>query len=306
VANADISIHAGVPARLLDWNGIRIREDALYSDAKGREQSKLYKRAAAALTDLGDPLRRVLGPTEIIFYVAQTQVMPGAFAQFFGGGWHRYSLPQTLLFFTDRRIIAFRLRKTMSGWVWDRGLRELLWGDLLAASPGGFLARCLFLKFRNGDRQTYWRFRWGDLKKVKLLIQVLQPNGVGASTAGGCMVSLCPTCLAPLVPRNYVCTNCGMRFKDEKALLWRGLAVPGGASLYAGASGLGVFRAVVESLLLLAIFFSLFEARRAPSGSEAASGFLLSAAVEAGVLIADKLTAIAMALPQIRDFIPMA
>jgi len=304
MATTDVSIHAGVPARPLDLNGIRVREDVLYADAKGREKTKLHKRAAKAFDNLGDILRRVLEPTETIFYIAEAQIMPGALAQLFGGGWHSYSIPQTLLFFTERRIMAFRLRKHMGGWTWNRGLKELRWGDLLQAVPGGFLVHSLTLKFRNGEKQAYWRVPSGDSKKIKLLVQVLQPNGSGLSTSVGGMVSLCPNCLATLAPGNYQCPSCGARFKDEKTLVWRGLVVPGGASLYVGASVLGVLRAVFETMLLFAIFWSLFSALREPSTSKTAADLFGAAVFECALLVVDKLMAIAISLPQIRDFIP--
>lgn len=231
--------------------------------------------------------------------------MPSAFVQFFSGGWHSYSIPRTVLFFTERRIIAFRLRKRMRGWIWDRGLREVRWGDLLEAVPGGFLVRCLVLKFRNGEKQAYWRFPFGDFKTIRLLIQILQPSGAGISTAAGGLVSLCPKCLATLAPRNYQCLSCGERFKDEKSLVWRGIVIPGGASLYVGASGLGVLRAVFETILLFGIFLSAFKAVREPNASKPVAGLLTAIAAECAVLMVDKLMAIGVSLPQIRDFIPV-
>jgi hypothetical protein len=305
MASIDVSIHANVPARLLDRNGLRVREDVLYTDAKGREKSKLHKRADKVFDDLSDILRRVLELTETVFYIAETQIMPSAFVQFFGGGWHSYSIPRTVLFFTERRIIAFRLRKHMRGWIWDRGLREVRWGDLLDVVPGGFLARWLALKFRNGEKQAYWRFPVGDFKKIRLLIQILQPGGAGISTAVGGIVSLCPKCLATLAPRNYQCLSCGERFKDEKSLVWRGIVIPGGASLYVGASGLGVLRAAFETILLFGIFWSVLRAVQDSNASKAATGLFAAIAAECAVLVVDKLMAIGLSLPQIRDFIPV-
>jgi hypothetical protein len=209
------------------------------------------------------------------------------------------------LIFTDRRMIAFRLRKRMRGWIWNRGIRTVRWGDVVQAAPGGFLSRNLTLKFRSGEVQTYRRFAWGDLKKVRQLIDVLRAHGAGESTATGRLVSLCPGCLAVLAPRNYRCQGCGVQFKNEKTLLWRGLVTPGGASLYVGASGIGLIRAAFEALILLSIVISLFTAIREPRSSAAVGALMTSVAAECFILLLDKGMAYSLSLPQIRDFIPV-
>ena len=119
------------------------------------------------------------------------------------------------------------------------------------------------------------------------------------------MVSLCPGCLKALTPGSYQCPGCSARFRDEKTLLWRGIVIPGGASLYVGANGLGVMRAIFEAVLLLVIFISVYRAIQEPKASKAAADLLAGAAVECGLLVVDKLMAIALSLPQIRDFIPV-
>lgn len=302
--NADIPIHNSLSPQRIDRAGIRVREDTLYTDEKGRDKKKLHKRAEAAFEDLGDILRRILEPGETVFYIAEGQVMPGAAGRFFGGGWHMASIPRTFLFITERRIIALRLRKRMSGWNWNRGIRTVRWGDVLKVTGGGALSRSLTLTFRNGEKQAYWRFAWGDTKKVRLLIDTLQHHGAGETTAAGSMVSLCPNCLAPLVARNYQCPQCSTRFKDEKTLMWRGILIPGGASLYVGATGLGIFRAIFEAAILVGVLFSLFRVIRAPNASSAAADFATAIVAECAFLFFDKLVAILMSLPLVRDFIP--
>ena len=302
--STDIPIHNSIPPQRGDRAGLNVREDVLYSDAKGRDKKKLHKRAEQAFEDLGEILRRIIEPGETIFYIAVAQVMLGVSAQFFGGGWHMSSIPRTLLFFTERRIIALRLRKRMTRWNWNHGIRTVRWGDIQQTAGGKRFSRSLMLKFRNGEKQLYWRFALGDAKKVRLLIDTLQPQGSGETTAAGGMVSLCPNCLAPLVPRNYQCPQYGVRFKDEKTLIWRGILIPGGASLYVGATGLGVFRAIFESILLLTVVLSLFRAIRAPTASNAATDLMAAVIAECAFLFLDKLIAILVSLPLVRDFIP--
>jgi hypothetical protein len=305
MANANIQIYPTIPARRVDQEGFFVREDVLYSNAKGRDKSKLRKSALAVLDALGDVLRRVLESDETILYIAPAQAMPGLFGQFLGGGWHTQSLPRTILFLTDRRIIALRVRKRMSGWDWSRGIWTARWGDLEKAVAGGLVSRYLNLKFRNAGTRQYWRFGWGDLKKVKMVIEALRAQTTGESTAAGGAVSLCPNCLATLAPRTYKCPSCSAEFKDEKTLLQRALVVPGGASLYVGANGLGMLRAAFESLLTISILISLFELTRVPKGSEGEAALMSSILIECAVLFVDKLMAYYLALPQIRDFIPI-
>jgi hypothetical protein len=305
MTNADIQMYPTIPARRVDQEGFFVREDVLYSDAKGCEKSKLRKSARVVLDAFGDVLRRVLEKDETILYIAPAQAMPGALGQFFGGGWHTQSLPRTILFLTDRRIITLRVRKRMSGWDWNRGIWTARWGDVEKAIAGGLVSRYLTLKFRNGETRQYWRFGWGSLKKVRMVVEALRAQTTGESTAAGGAVSLCPHCLATLAPRTYRCPSCSVEFKNEKTLLQRALVVPGGASLYVGANGLGMLRAAFESLITISIVISLFELTRTPKGSGREAALMSSIVIECAVLFVDKLMAYYLALPQIRDFIPI-
>jgi hypothetical protein len=305
MANSDIAIYPAIPARRVDREGFSVREDVLYSDAKGREKKKIRKRAGVALDSLGEVLRRVLEPGETIFYVAAAQAMPGAAAQFFGGGWHTYSIPRTIFFISDRRTIALRLRKQMNGWNWNRGIQTARWGDVAGVKAGGFLSRRLTLTFRNGETRSYWRFQWGDAKKLAQLIETLRAHATSETSAAGGMVALCPSCLAALASRQYRCAGCGVEFKDEKTLWHRALMIPGGASLYVGASGLGVVRALFEAFITFSIVLSVVRLVGA-SGNAALQGRIMTAIVfECFVLFLDKLLAYYLALPQIREFIPV-
>ncbi|HKV03609.1 MAG TPA: hypothetical protein VJO53_00735 [Candidatus Acidoferrales bacterium] len=303
--SAEIAVHTTIPPQRVDRNGLSIREDVLYTDVKGREKARLRKRAERVFDDFGDVLRRVLEPNETIFYIAVAQVMPGAATQFFGGGWHTYSLPRTLLFLTERRIIALRVRRRAGGWKWNRGIRTVRWGDIESTPIRGFASRYLTLKFRDGEKLSYFRFGSGDLKKARLLIDVLRPNGSGETTAAGAMKSLCPVCLAALSPRNYQCPGCGQQFKDEKTLVRRGILIPGGASFYVGSNVLGALRAFSESIFLLVLLGFLAVAISEPKGSKDASIEFAGALFVLGVLALDKLMAIAVSRNQIRDFLPI-
>lgn len=307
VPSADVPIHSAVPPRRVDREGFWIREDVLYTNAKGRDKQKLHKRAKATFELLGEVLRRVLERDETIFYIAVTQAMPGALAQFahlVGGGWHSYSLPRALLIFTERRIIALRERKHFSKWVWDRGIRVARWGDVQDTKSAGFIANRLTVKFRDGGRQQYWKFASGDLQKVTMLITALKANASGEVATAGRMIALCPRCLTTLSPGNYQCPSCGFRFKDEKTLLQRGILIPGGASLYVGATGVGVLRSVFEMLVTLSILGSIYRLTHQAGSSAVMAPLMMGLYMEILVLAIDKAMAIAFSRPQIRDFLP--
>ena len=159
-----------------------------------------------------------------------------------------------------------------------------------------FLSRNLTLNFRSGETRQYWRFGWGEQKKVRQVVDGLRAHVTGESAAAGGMVSLCPNCLAALAPRNYKCQSCGVEFKDEKTLWRRALVVPGGASLCVGANALGVLRAIFEAILSLSILISLVGLISAPRGSAAESALVTSIFVECAVLFVDKLLAYYLAL----------
>jgi hypothetical protein len=302
--SVEVSIHDGILPQRVDRGGLNVREDVLCTDAKGRTKAKLQKRSEAVFEEMGEEIRRVLEPDETIFYIATAQPMPGAFAQFFGGGWHAYSLPRSLLILTDRRLLALRQRKHIGGWTWDRGVRAARWGDVQDVSSGGIFSRSVTFRFRSGERQAYWRFALGNSNKVVLVARALQVHASGEVSGAGRMVSLCPRCLAQLAPRHYRCATCGLQFKDEGTLLRRGILIPGGASLYVGATGLGVLRSVFEAVILLSILLSLSRAITSPKGSSAAATLAAAILLELGVLALDKVMAIALSRPQIRDFIP--
>ncbi|MDE3110808.1 MAG: hypothetical protein KGL02_12810, partial [Acidobacteriota bacterium] len=162
----------------------------------------------------------------------------------------------------------------------------------------------LTLQFRNGQKQAYWRFGRGELKKAVSLIDVLGPHGSGELTAVGGMVSLCPGCFAVLSPRVYQCSGCGLQFKDEGNLLRRGLLVPGGATFYVGATGLGAMRALSECILAAACVLIVLPIVFAGPEHRNVAGALLGGGFFLLLLAFDKTIAIVFSRQQVRDFLP--
>jgi hypothetical protein len=72
-----------------------------------------------------------------------------------------------------------------------------------------------------------------------------------------------------------------------------------------GASGLGVLRAIFEAVITLSILFSALSLFRASGNPEVQGRIMTGIVFECMILILDKLLAYYLALPQVRDFIPV-
>jgi hypothetical protein len=284
--------------------GFKVREDILFTDAKGNLKPKIQNEAELALERLREPLHRLLEPDESILFIAYAQMMPGTGEQLVLG-WHVYALPRVALVFTNRRILSFRVRSQgLRGWKWDRGIHTVRWGDLESANAKGWLSRVFKLKMRSGEKVSYWRIKRGDAKKIRLLIQTLLPHASGESSAYATREALCPDCLGKLVPRQYECVGCRLTFKSEKELFWRGLVIPGGASFYIGMTSLGALRMIFESFFLILIISLVWDGTRQGHAVSSEERPLVSAIVLLVILLLEKLIAIAVSRRQIRDFLP--
>jgi hypothetical protein len=305
VASIDQLVHPEKSPQPVDRTGLTVREDTLYSDAKGSEKSSIRNRAEGVLERLGEFLRRLVEPGEAIFYVARAKVMPGTFEQFFLGWLGSVSMPGALLIFTNRRVISLRVRhKGLQNWVWDRGVRVVRWGDLDSVTVKGFISRFLELKLRNGEKVSYWRLSAADTKKIKLLVKALQPGSLAEASNTGAMNSLCPACLTTLVPKQYQCPQCQQQFKTEKSLMWRGFLIPGGACFYVGMVPLGILRLIAESVFLLIILSMLVEAVHPTAGSASPSDSMAGAIVVLVALFLEKALGIVHSRRVVRDFLP--
>ena len=227
---AEVSIYPNRAPQIVASNGLPIREDVAYSDAKGEESERSRRRAQEAIDKLRDILPSLLEPKEAIFCLVRCQAPVGALEQLFVG-WSIYQITATVLVFTNLRVIHLGVD---SKGKWKRTLRSVRWGDIAEARIKGWGSKVLALKYASGKKENYWRLRRRDAKKVKTLLEILIPASRGDMTAAQEMVALCPDCRARLTPEKYRCESCGLAFKDEKTLLRRTLLIPGGGYWYAG------------------------------------------------------------------------
>ena len=257
MSSADVPIHGSQPPRLVSANGIQIREDVLYTNAKGEPDDHSRNRADEALASLHDVLPSLLEPNEAVLYVIKSCQAPlGALEQLFLG-WYVYRVTATRLVFTNFRLLHFGMGP---GGKWNRTLKTLRWGDVTGAKVKGWINRLLELRYANGTKERYWRLPKKDGKKARAILDaVLQQSREQATAAQG-FQSICPDCRTPLAAGDYQCGNCGLKFKDEKTLRWRTILIPGGGYLYAGMTLLGVLAFLSEGIFTLATIFSVLMA----------------------------------------------
>lgn len=255
MADTEIRVHTSEPLRQGTLHGVRVREDTLFTNHKGAETKRIRKRVEQTVSKLQEILRQTLEPEEVVLYVAHGQAPVSWFEQF-TLGWYVYYVTRTALVFTNRRLLHFDVKRNDD---WKRMLRAVNWGDIDEAKIKGLLSKNLDLQYRNGKKERYWRHSREDGNKIQLLLEAIFSAGARESTPAQAMASLCPACLAELIPRVYNCSKCGMAFKDEGTMIRRSLAIPGGGYFYTGHWFLGIGDFLVEAyLLVLVILFALF------------------------------------------------
>jgi hypothetical protein len=239
-------IHPEQSARQGSFEGVRVREDTLYSNSRGKEKGGIRKRAQKAIGQLKDALLRVFAQDETVLYVARAQALPSKFEEFVLG-WLAYYTHRGVLVFSNTRLLYL---VTGSGGKWQRSIRSAHWGDIEEAQVKGWLNRTLRIKYRNGTRETYWRLRWDDARKMEVLLAALLPASSSETSPAAGMVHLCPDCFASLTAGIYKCPRCGLAFKDERTMVRRSLMFPGLGYSYAGHGGLAFLDFLIEVIVL--------------------------------------------------------
>ncbi len=304
MAIAELQIHSDQVPRFGTVAGLRVREDVLFTDPKGRENRGVRKRAEKALQHLQEPLQRLLASDEVVLYVARAQAPVSAFEQL-TLGWALYRLTTATLVLTNRRLFHFAVE---SNGKWRRQVRVVSWGGPAEIkASGGLLTRTLRLRYRNGKKEQYWNLRWADARKIKLLLAAVLPGSAAEPASNGQMTSLCPECFAALTPRVYQCGQCGLVFKDEQTLIRRSILIPGGGYFYIGYLPLAVLDCFVEAMILLEVLALAWLLVAKPEPARPATdpnAALVALLFFVGVLILEKAGTIHHCRRFVREFIP--
>ncbi len=307
----DLPLHPNVAPRPASLNGLRVREDVLFTNAKGEDDKGMRKRVGKLLDGITDALQKMLAPDECVLYAARAQEPIGVLEQW-GMGAYVYRVTITALVFTNQRLLRLALapKGSFGNAVKFAGkVKTLAYGDIQAAKASGFLSGVLWLTYKSGKKEKYWGIRRADTKKMGVLFDVLLPAHAAASTAVGGMVSLCPDCLSPLSERVYHCARCGLVFKDEQTMLRRAWLIPGGGYFYCGQTLLGVLDLIAEGWLWLMLLFMALTAYatwgKPPRNPDALdpTGALITAVFLAIVLVFKKLLTIHHSRRFVREFI---
>lgn len=308
MATPDVLVHPSQMARVMSNNGLRIREDLLFTDAKGRESHSVRRKAEKVLAKWQDILPAILEKDETVLYVVNNAVAPLSTFEQLTLGWQAYAVMGTTLVFTNTRMLHFGIDSSAK---WTRVLKSVRWGDVAEGEVKGWLARVLDLHCLSGKKERYSRLPMGTAKKVNDILAAVIPASRSEMSSAQGVQSLCPDCRSGLTSGTYQCMQCGLKFKNEKTLLNRTLLIPGGGYFYAGMSLAGLLSFVGEGIFLLvglmyaAMAVHLMDANRAENGRVMGSAELWSLAGFLLLLVAfHKLIEYRHGLRVIRTFLP--
>ncbi len=264
MATPDVLVHPSQMARVMSSNGLRIREDLLFTDAKGRESDSARRKAEKVLAKWQDVLPAILEKDETVLYIVKNAMAPLSTFEQLTLGWQAYAVMGTTLVFTNTRMLHFGMDSSAK---WTRVLKSVRWGDVAEGKVKGWLTRVLDLRYLNGKKERYSRLPMGAAKKVNDILAAVIPASRSEMSSAQGTQSLCPDCRSDLTSGTYQCVQCGLKFKNEKTLLNRTLLIPGGGYFYAGMSLAGLLSLVGEGIVLLvALMYTAMAAHLVPAG----------------------------------------
>jgi hypothetical protein len=288
--------------------GVSIREDAAYTNAKGKEKGGIRKRTEKAIEKLQDHLRKILEPEEAVFCAIRARLPVNFFEQFILG-WLAEFTDAGIFVLTNRRLLFFLATRNGS---WRRSVRSVRLGDIESANVKTFLGAKLELQYRDASKDCYWRLRGDDAKRLKEMLGAILPASAGERSPAGGRVHMCPQCLAPLSARSYRCANCSQNFKDEKVMIRRTWLFPGAGYFYSGHPGLGVLDFLIETAVLIEILYfgaaglGLVRMETHPGEAPMTPGAAwVAAAILVGLLVGKKLLTVRHCRRFIREFVPV-
>jgi hypothetical protein len=237
-----------------------VRSDVLFTNDKGEVKAAVQKRNETALQKLMPALQTVLLPGETVLFIARAHSPLTPLEQITAAWWTRL-LAASAIVITNQRLLFFPVKQNGT---WRQSVRAVYWGDLEEVKPQGLLVRNVIFKSKNGTKATYTNFRRDDARKIAAISKALLPTASGEMTSAHGFVQLCPGCRSVLTQGQYLCSACGLVFKNEKTMVMRSILLPGGGYFYTGHPLIALLPAVVEGILMLDILVLLFAGLSSP------------------------------------------
>ena len=293
MAKPDLAIHAASTPHPAQHQNLSVREDVAFSDAKGKPNDGVRKKALKALEHLAEPLSKTLAADESVLYVLRANA-PMGYLERYSFGAYAAVVTLSVLVVTNKRLLQFR---TKSRGAWTRSWQQVAWSDVRSATLKGLLAATLTLEYRNGRKDVFWGIPRADKNALEVILPTVLKESATEAVAAGEMRPACPECRALLTPVVYECGQCGLVFKNEKAMRWRVL-IPSAAYFYTGHPWLAVLDGIGE---LFAVLMILAGIAGVLTNDAEAAGYLIVGLV---VFAIDAAIAYAHNRRFVREFLP--
>lgn len=274
--------------------GLPVNQQTAFSNHKGMFKERIKKQQIKMLKAYAPLLKQFLEPGEEVL-LAMRGCSPMSFMEQFTTGWIIYYLKRCMLVVTDRRILHFPAKGNYSP---RHSIAQIRYGDVDEIKPSTFLGRKFIVKYKNGKKETFLYVK--DMPKLKAVLSGIRMAGFQPSTLGS-RHHLCPKCMAPLTPGEYVCTSCRLEFKNERKARFLSILFPGGGYFYTGHPFLGLGDAIIETVLIFLVAMALLNVA---IGAET-SVWIPQVVLFGIVLFLEKLYTIFHAKHYVKEYIPL-
>src|SRR5271170_7039604 len=109
MAMPEVAVYPGQVARVMASNGLRVREDVLFTDAKGRESERSRRAAEKVLANWKDVLPAILEKEEAVLCIVKHVQVPLSTFEQLTMSWQAYGTTGATLVMTNLRMLHFGL-----------------------------------------------------------------------------------------------------------------------------------------------------------------------------------------------------
>lgn len=239
--------------------GLPIDRDLMFSNHRGLFKKRIEKRQRKLIVKLAF-LKPFLKRGEKLLLVTTCYSPLGSLGQYLTGFLFIY-LKRSLLVFTNMRVFHV---PTTPNYKYRHSLAQIDYNGCSAINLKGGVLNVVFARFNKIE--FFRNVRVGERRKLRALLEThIKTRGLKEAMSGRNF--LCPRCTRALVPGEYRCERCQLKFKSKVKAILMSVLVPGGGYLYARHYLLGLLCAAVEIFLLVYFVFALLDAIQGLSAS---------------------------------------